>query len=64
MLRTCDFRENRVRKASLSVWLLMELHLYVYFETVCVKRSWQSHESIEVSVSMTPLIPNRVPSWR
>jgi hypothetical protein len=64
LLGICDFREYRVSKTSLSVRLLMELHLYVYSETMFVKRSWPSHESIEVSVSMTSLIPNRVPRWK
>jgi len=64
LLRICDFRENRVKKASLSLRLWVELHLYVYSETASVKLSWQSHESVEVSVSMAPLIPKRVPRWR
>jgi len=40
LLRICDFHENRARKASLSIRLLMELHLYPHSETVYVKRFW------------------------
>jgi hypothetical protein len=64
LLRICDVRENRVSKASLSVRLLRELHFYVSLDTEYVKLSWPRHESIEISVSMTPLISNRVPRWR